>query len=512
MPGMRIKVRDRAARRKRRLVIGVPLALAVAAAGGLAFADVTPQPTPVSGVTSSASAPANGAAFAPASAAVTAPNMMSNSTLTANISVTTVKLASAFSYLSPSTNGIPTWTRTVTAVAPNGTLEVAWQASNSIHVTPVNRNLQRRGPDVVVHGAREIGGLVASNNGFTLLTRVADHNRWGETAAALIRVANNRLVFFVKLTGSSSHDTSPTLNGQLAWNGSQYTAYFTVHGTSGSMAGQYGDKMVNLSGSGRMLTGGWEWGCRGDVGRSLSSGSTSYATCYDDGSSGSSMSSSVDQMQAGNGSQVIGLSARGPVTYKKNSLTWSVSPRWKTNQVVMLFLSGSHWKNANSVFLTSDQSTQNLNVHVAPYGQNAMLVTWDSYRNGQYTGTHFRLIDSLGRFLTADLVLWVHVSGNIVVLGNGDLAWAFVQQTPAFYHRGGSWPTTTHLLLARLQVSFSGSSSSPTMTSAPTMSAPPTSSPSMFPSPMPSLTTGGAPGTMTPWPTFSPSTNAGSHW
>ena len=509
MPGMRIKVKERAARRKRRLVIGIPLALAVATAGGLAFADVTPQPTPVSGVTPGAPAPANGPAMAPASAATTAPNMMSNSTLTANISVTTVKLAAAFSYLSPSSNGIPTWTRTVTAVAPNGTLMVAWQASNSIHVTPLNRNLQRRGPDVVVNGAREIGGLVATNNGFTLLTRVADHNRWGETAAALIRVLNNHVVFVARLTGSSSHDTSPMLNGQLTWNGSQYTAYFTVHGTSGSMAGQYGDKMVDVSGSGRMLTGGWEWGCRGDVGRSLSSGSTSYGTCYDDGTAGTSMSSSVDQMQAGNGTQVIGLSARGPVAYKKNSLTWKVSPRWKTNQVVVLFLNGSHWKNANSVSLTSDQSTQNLNVHVAPYGQNAMLVTWDAYRNGQYTGTHSRLIDSQGRFLTADLVLTIHVSGNIVVLRNGDLAWAFVQQTPASYQRGGSWPTTTHLFLARLRVSLSGSSPSPTMTPAPTMSAPR----SMFPSPVPSMPMGGAPtSTMAPFPTSSPSTNAGSHW
>ena len=488
MPGMRIKVRDRAARRKRRLVIGIPLALAVAAAGGLAFADVTPKSTPVNGTTSTS---LNGVAMAPASAGVTAPNMMNNSTLTANISVTTVKLASAFSYLSPSSNGIPTWTRTITAVAPNGTLQVAWQASNSVHITPVNRWMQRRGPDVVINGAHEIGGLIAFNNGFTLLTRVSDHNRYGETAAALIRVANNHVVFFVRLTGSSSHDTSPVLNSQLTWNGSQYTAYFSVHSTSSS--GQWGDKFVPVSSSGRMMSGGWEWGCRGNVGRSLSSGSSSYGTCWDDGTSGSSKSSSLDQMATSNG-QVVALSARGPVTWKKSNLTWSVNPTWKTNQVVIVFLSGSHWKHANSVYLTSDQTTQNLNVHIAPYGNNAMLVTWDSYRNGQWTGTHFRLIDSWGRFLTADLVLTIHVSGNIVVLSNGDLAWAFVQQSPAWYHGDGNWPTTTRLFLARLRVSFSGSSSSPTST--PTM---------MSPSPTPSMMTSAA-------PSYSSSTNAGSHW
>ncbi|MFC1405525.1 MULTISPECIES: hypothetical protein [Streptacidiphilus] len=505
---MRIKVRERTARRKRRLMIGIPAALAVAAAGGLAFADVTPPSTPVNGAGSNPSAMVNGAA-APFSMANTAPTMMSNGTLTANLSVTTVRLASAFSFLSPSTNGIPTWTRTVTAVAPNGTLEVAWQASNSIHVTPVNRFLQRSGPDVVINGAQEVGGLVAFNNGFTLLTRIADHNRNGETAAALIHVANNHVVFVVKLTGTASRDTSPVLNGQLAWNGSKYTTYFTVHGTSGSRSGQWGDKMVPVSSSGRVLSGGWEWGCRGDVGRSLSTGSANYAICYDDGGSGASKSSSADQITAGNGSQVVALSAPGPVTYKKNSLTWSVNPRWKTDQVVLVFLSGSHWKTAKSVALTGDQSVQNINVHIAPYGRNAMLASWDSYRNGQYTGTHLRLIDLQGRFLTADLVLTIHVSGNIVVLRNGDLAWAFVQQTPASYHRGGSWPTTTHLFLARLRVSFSGSGSGSTSspTSGPTSA--PMPSPSMSPSPTPSMTMGMS---AAPTATSSATVNAGSHW
>jgi hypothetical protein len=509
MPGKRIKVVDRAARRKRRLVIGVPLALAVAAAGGLAFADVTPPSTPVSGAPVGSSAPTNGMAPAPVSAATNAPTMMSSSTLTANISVTTVRLGAAFGYLSPTTNGIPAWTRTVTAVAPNGTLEIAWQASGSIHVTPVDRHLQRRGPDVVINGAREVGGLVASNNGFTLLTRIADHNSHGATAAALIRVVDNHVVFLVRLTGSSSHDSSPGLDGQLTWNGSQYLAYFTVRGTSGAMSGKYGDKMVPVSGSGRILSGGWEWNCRGDVGRSLSPGQgtgmgagpgSSYAACYDDGGPGTASSSSVDTVKAGNGKVVAALSARGPVSYRKNSLTWSMGSRWKTDQVVVVFLSGNRSRSAGSVVLTSDQSTENLNVHIAPYGSGAMLVTWDAYRHGQYAGTHFRLIDLQGRFLTADVVLTVHVSGNIVVLGNGDLAWAFVRQTPASYHRGGSWPTTTQLFLARLRVRFLNSQPTPTM------------APSAPASPRPTPTPSGPPSVMASPTATATGINAGPHW
>jgi hypothetical protein len=454
MPGIRKKVIDRSAARKRRLFFGLPIALAVAVGGGLAFADAVPTPSP--GSSSAGSAPVNGAAPVNGTVASSAPSMMSSSTISANISVSTVKLATAFSYLSPSSTGIPQWTRTVTAMAPNGTLEVAWQASDSVHVTPVNRYLRRTGADVVIAGAHEIGGLVAFDNGFALLTRVSDHNKWGETAAALIRVRNGRLAFVLRLTGSASHDTSPMLNGQLSWNGSRYAAYFTVHGTSGSTNGSYGDKMVYANDSGQMMSGGWEWGCRGDTGRTLSWQSGSYSSaCFDDSSSSGTVGGSSDMVQSGNGRSAVALSSLGPVTSKKNSLTWKVTPRWNTHQVVVVFLAGSSSRTATSVFLTSDASTDNINVHLAPYGKSALLVSWESVKHGVFTGTHFRLIDLSGRFLTADVVLTIHVSGNIVVLSNGDLVWAFVRETPVYSHRLSRWPTTTSLFLAHLRVTLS---------------------------------------------------------
>src|SRR5579884_2846457 len=120
MPGMRVKTKDRAARRKRRLLFGLPLALAVAVGGGLAFADVAPQPAQVAGAAGAATTPTNGATPVISGMAPTAPTMMGSSTIAANISVSTVRLGTAFSYLSPSSTGIPQWTRTVTAVAPNG--------------------------------------------------------------------------------------------------------------------------------------------------------------------------------------------------------------------------------------------------------------------------------------------------------------------------------------------------------------------------------------------------------
>jgi hypothetical protein len=485
MPGMRRTAsRARSERRKRRLLFGLPLALAVVVGGGLAFADVTPTTTPVTGATA---APTNWGAVT-SQTATNASSMMSPNVIAANISVSTIKLSSAFSYLSPSSEGMPQWTRTVTAVAPNGTLEVAWQAANSVHVTPVDRWLRRTGPDAVITGAHEIGGLVAFDNGFALLTRFADHNRWGETAATLIRVRNGHVAFVVKLTGAASHDTAPMLDGQLSWNGSRYAAVFTVHGAGGSENGRWGEKMVYVNDSGRMMSGGREWGCRGDSGRTLGwSGASAAYNCYDDGSSsGSALTSGDDMVQASNGSWVTALSSRGPVSYRRNSLTWRITPRWSTPQAVLFFVNpGSH--TARSVSLTSTPGTGNVNVHVAPYGRTALLVSWESVRHGTFTGTHFRLIDLNGRFLTPDLVLTVHVSGTITVLANGDLVWAFVRQSPVYGHRMHWWPTVTSLFLARLHVSLTVTGSptpTPTspMTPTPTMSPMPTTMPTTVPS------------------------------
>ncbi|MEY9872105.1 hypothetical protein ABH931_001579 [Streptacidiphilus sp. MAP12-33] len=494
MPGTRLTaIRVRSERRKHRLLFGLPLALAVVVGGGLAFADVTPTAPPVSGATATS---ANWGTVTSQTATNASP-MTSSDVIAANISVSTIQLSSAFSYLSPDGHGMPQWTHTVTAVAPDGTVEVAWQAANAVHVTRVDGRLRRTDPDTVVTGAHEIGGLVAFDDGFALLTRVADHNRRGETAAALIRVRDGRVAFVARLTGSASHDTAPVLDGRLAWNGGRYAAVFTVHGAGGSQNGRWGDKMVYVSDSGRMLPGGREWGCRGDTGRTLgwsgpaAASSVAY-NCYDDGTSaGSALTPGDDMVQVGDGSWVTALSSRGPVSARKNILTWSVTPRWSTDQAVLLFVDPrSH--TARSVILTATAGTANVNVHVAPYGRTALLVSWESVRHGTFTGTHFRLVDLTGRFLTPDLVLTVHVSGTIAVLADGDLVWAFVRQTPVYGQRIHRWPTVTSLLLARLHLSLTASGSAsptppPTLTAAPTTSAtPPTMSPTS-PRPVQSL-------------------------
>ena len=156
---------------------------------------------------------------------------------------TTVKLPAKFPYLSAGYNNTREWTRTATAAAPNGTQRVAWPAADGVHVTTLTAAGKRSGADTVVKGTKEVGGLVAHNDGFALLTRVSDTNKWKETAAALVRYKNGKQAFRTKLTGTASHDTAPLLDGQLAWNGTKYGAYFVVHGGRSPASGPEADRL-----------------------------------------------------------------------------------------------------------------------------------------------------------------------------------------------------------------------------------------------------------------------------
>ncbi|MGW7408200.1 hypothetical protein ACWGI9_31670 [Streptomyces sp. NPDC054833] len=182
--------------------------------------------------------------------------------VTASLAVTStsVALPAKYPYLSEGYNNVREWNRTATAVAPNGTLRVAWPASDGVHVTPLTPAGKRSGADTVVKGAKEVGGLVAHDNGFALLTRVFDSNKWKETAAAIVRYTNGTKTWSTKLTGTASHDTAPTLDGQLNRNGSKYGAYVVVHGAGGFADGHYGDKLSYVSPRGAKLGGGWGWG------------------------------------------------------------------------------------------------------------------------------------------------------------------------------------------------------------------------------------------------------------
>ncbi|MFC4498178.1 MULTISPECIES: hypothetical protein [Streptomyces] len=430
-----------------------------------------------------------GAWYATAGAATTAaPNLVPTTTA--------VTLAAKFPYLSAGYNNTREWTRTTTAVAPNGTLRVAWPATDGVHVTPLTAAGKRSGADTVVKGAKEVGGLVAHNDGFALLTRVADTNKWKETAAAIVRYTGGKQTFRTKLTGTASHDTAPLLDGQLTWNGTKYGAYFVVHGAGGFADGHYGDKLTYVSAKGAKLSGGWGWGCSHNEGIALHAETSGAFTsvCFDDWRSGLFVSTGIgapdnapvvqreqcwagycggtfpgrtgDLVKSSAGRYATAFASRGAASAKKNpddssGRGWTVKPKTSTHQVAVAFMKNRNSGPGKAVYLTAAAGTEHVNVHVAPYGKNRLLLSWESLKNvkcsagtctGTFTGTHFRLIDWNGKFQSADKVVGTRVTGDVAVLKDGALTWAYAPVTPTYGKPlTGASPTTTTLRIARLK-------------------------------------------------------------
>ncbi|MGW3100395.1 hypothetical protein [Streptomyces sp. NPDC001100] len=408
---------------------------------------------------------------------------------------TTVALTAKFPYLTAGYNNTRQWTRTSTAVAPNGTLRVAWPAADGVHVTPLNAAGVRSGADTVVKGAKEVGGLVAHNDGFALLTRVADTNKWKETAAAIIRYTNGKQTFRTKLTGTASNDTSPGLDGQLVWNGSKYGAYFVVHGAGGFADGHFGDKLAYINAKGAKLSGGWSWGCSHNEGIALHAETSGAFTslCFDDWRSGLFVSTGIgapdvapvvqreqcwagycggtfpgrtgDLVKSASGRYATAFASRGAASAKKNAADssgrgWTVTPKTSTHQVAVAFMANRNSGPGKAIHLTSAAGTENVDVHIAPYGKDRLLVSWESLKGakcaagtctGTFTGTHLRLIDWNGKFQSADKVVSARITGDIAVLKNGTLTWAYAPVTPTYASPlNGASPTATSLRIARL--------------------------------------------------------------
>ncbi|GAA0666366.1 hypothetical protein GCM10010193_17410 [Kitasatospora atroaurantiaca] len=492
-------------------LVGAAMALAVVAGTGMVYAVSGPAPRNVAATTaptppwadtpepitsgSSASSPSPSSSPS-ASATASPPAGPAGTSAAPGLTVSKLGLPSSLSYLTPGYNQMPEWTRVDTEVAPDGSVRVAWPSADGVHVTSLSASLERRGPDTVVPGAREVGGLVAHDDGFALLTRVPDGNKWGETAAALIRYRNGTLAFSTKLTGTASNDTAPGLDGQLKWDGSRYGAYFVVHGAGGPADGHFGDKLAYVSASGGSLPGGWNWGCSHNEGIALYPEPNRPFTslCFDDWRSGLFVSTGIgapdeapvvqrekcwagycggtfpgragNLVKSSSGQYATAFASRGAASAVKNSADssgrgWSVSARTDTHQVAVAFLKNGSTPAGKPVLLTDEAGADHVNVRIAPYGKNRLLVSWervtgatckDGSCTGTFAGTHLRVIDWSGNAVSADRVVDARIAGDIAVLPDGSLAWAFAQATPDYSApmSSGASPATSTLSIARL--------------------------------------------------------------
>jgi hypothetical protein len=405
------------------------------------------------------------------------------------ITTTKVTLSKPLAFLTPGYNRVATYTRLGVSAAPNGTVRLAWPAANGVHVTPLGTGLKRAGADTVVAKTKEIGGLVAHNNGFALLTRGPDSNKWNETGAFLIRYNGGKRAFTTKLTGKASHDTSPVLAGALAWNGKKYGAYFVVHGAGGFADGHFGDKLAYVGPKGKKLAGGWNWGCSHNQGTGLTAEPSGAfgSLCFEDWRSGLFISTGIgapnnapviqrEQCWAGycggnfggfvktrSGRYAVAFSSRGAASAKPSGdgRGWTVKAKYPTHQVAVAFPKSKSKKGGAPVQLTANRTVDHVNVKIAPYGNNRFLVSWQGIGNakcktgtctGRFTGTHLRLINAKGQWISRDVVLPKHIAGDIAVLPNGDLVWASAAAAPNYSRALGSSPTTRTINIHRLRL------------------------------------------------------------
>jgi hypothetical protein len=412
--------------------------------------------------------------------------------LAGRISTARLSLPTAVRALVPGYNELATWNRIDTAPAPDGTIYVAWDAADGVHVAHLSAARRRLGADVVIRRAHEVSGLVGQDDGFAILTRRPGRNVFGDTEAHLLRYRGTRLAWDRQLTSNADGDSAPVLDGALAWNGHRYGAYFVVHGVSGPAKGHYGDKLVYVSPSGRLLPGGWPWGCSHNEGIELAPRAAGpfASLCFEDWRSGLFISTGIgapnnapvigrEQCWAGYcGGQFGGLvrlaSGRFAVAFGTRGAVKSVpdgtgrgyivTPRFRAHQLAFAVLNSAASRVVRKKSLLSvTPRVDHVDVRLAPYGGNRLLLSYEDVRVsschagtclGAFAGTYLQVLTAAGQKVGAAVRVPEVIAGQIGVLPGGRLVWAYAPVRPD-YARPIYGPTGVRrsLEIAELRVS-----------------------------------------------------------
>jgi hypothetical protein len=129
--------------------------------------------------------------------------------------------------------------------------------------------------------------------------------------------------------------------------------------------------------------------------------------------------------------------------------------------VALHFLRNGGTPTGGTLYLTDAPGTDHVNVHVAPYGRDELLVSWETVSavtcaagtcRGTFTGTHVELVTDSGKAASPAVAIPEHISGDIAVLPNGNLTWAYVAARPDDHTALGASPGTETLRIATLHV------------------------------------------------------------
>jgi hypothetical protein len=353
-----------------------------------------------------------------------------------------------------------------------------------VHVTLLDGNLARRAgtSDVFMPTGQEVAGLVAHDDGFALLTRDTNDGTPlalgdADTLAYLVRYKNGAEAWKQELTGSLSQDAalthtlySPFLEGQLVWNGSTYGAYFAVRGGEGdSQRGLWRDALVFRDYFGKVL---WQptrgcWNNGGirlipDLGKPNLATSTSVSYPEITGLCIQQIAASV-KFTALDADRLVSDDEEGWSGYsgaRFGSLLkiadgylvfWTSLGSTNDHQghdIRMARLDRNFNLVSGPTWVMRTPGVEEWNLHVAPYGpagdrflmmygEIAITGVTDSdyaVYVGNFLGTQLALIDANGTILSSQLVQGAPTTtnGEPVILGNGDVAWAFVNPAPDY--------------------------------------------------------------------------------
>ena len=375
-----------------------------------------------------------------------------------------------------------------------------------MRVTPLNADLTRRTTDILVPGS-EIGGLVALDDGFALLTRRPDPGdpplkpETGDPvrAAFLVRYRDRTEVFAVPLTGTRSISAPdfpvardcvpPHLYGRLAWNGVKFGAYFTVHGCQGDPHESFwADKLIYADGRGRYLRGGWGWNCGTNLGlRLLPEAGAFTAVCLADSRPSPGLNLVTEGVpfrqispefavpgyvaaQFGSMVKVLadGSYALAWLSRGVNTSQGRTASAKQANDVMLLRLDSEYMPLGPRKWLIETPDVAETNLHLALYGNDRLLMTWERVESprcpndrtcwGPYSGAFVRLMDLNGDALSADTPLTAlpNNADDLTVFPEGDLGWAFVEEQERSYQNPlrdlSKLPAKRVLSVARMHV------------------------------------------------------------